>query len=442
MTKRKNINTHLGLEGRTIIESRLNEGKKVTEISNELTRDRSNIGREILKHRKPVFPSSFNNSNPCASIKTCNKSFFECYKCCKDFVELNPCEKLMQSPYVCNGCTIKNGCRHIKYYYSGTEANNEYLATLVNSRKGNHYTELEISILNNDFTNLVRINKSVYHSLIVINKRGFDFKLANIYRLIGNNELELKSSDLPRNNRKTKKSEKIDKSYKRDITNHSFEDYEKYKTDNPDAIEMQMDTVEGIKDGRDPVLLTFEIVKIKFFMAFLIEKQTQEKVILKLREQKNILMEELFNSLFEILLTDNGKEFSNPELFRDISEEINVFYCHPYSSFEKGSIENTHELVRRVIPKGISLNIYTQDDINTLCNHINSLFRKELGGKCPFELIEDYIPSGILYKMKYSRVDESNVMLIPELLGEKNINNIKKYLTSDMIKKQNITINS
>lgn len=438
MTKRKKYNTHLTLEGRKVIEEKLNENCSIRQIANKMHRDRSNIGREIEKHRKASYPSSFNRSNPCKKYNTCLKRYFECYKKCIEFEELNPCEKLSSSPHVCNGCDKKSGCRHVRYYYNANEANIEYLNTLTNSRKGTHYTELEMNVLNNDFSDLVRNNKSIYHSLIVINKQGFNFKKSNIYELIKKGLINLKSNELPRNNRKRKK-ENDKKEYKREIFGHTYEDYENFKKDNEKAIEMQMDTVEGIKDGREPVLLTLEIVEIKFFFAFLIDNQTQIKVIEKLDELKNLMGMELFVKIFEILLTDNGKEFSNPTLFMELSKDINLFYCHPYSSFEKSSIENTHELLRRVIPKGISLTPYTQEEINSVCNHINSLYRKELDGKCPFELIEKYIPLDILKKLHYERIPEENVTLVPELLGNKNIDNIKKYLTLDMIKKANIT---
>ena len=66
----------------------------------------------------------------------------------------------------------------------------------------------------------------------------------------------------------------------------------------------------------------------------------------------------------EILLTDNGKKFYILDEILNISSNIHLFYCHPYSSFEKGSIENNHELIRRVIPKGVTLKPYSQKDLN------------------------------------------------------------------------------
>ena len=118
----------------------------------------------------------------------------------------------------------------------------------------------------------------------------------------------------------------------------------------------------------------------------------------------------------------------------------NIFYCHTYSSFEKGNIENSHELIRRVIPKGVSLKPYTQHDINILINNINSLYRESLNGKCPFELINNIIPLEILEKMRYHPIKAEKVNLTPNLLGKKNIENITKYLDKNELKKAHINL--
>ena len=140
----------------------------------------------------------------------------------------------------------------------------------------------------------------------------------------------------------------------------------------------------------------------------------------------------------EILLTDNGHEFIKLDELQQILKKTNIFYCHPYSSCEKGSIENNHELLRRVIPQGVSLKCYNQEDINLLCSNINSLFREELDGKCPFNLIDEFISTDILNELGLKQIDPLNVSLIPELLGDKNVNNIKKYLSDKDIKKAHI----
>ena len=435
--KRIKKNTHFTIETRLFIEEELNKGNSITDLSKKLFRDRSNIGREIDKHKIIKFPTSFNRNNPCKHFNTCSKRHIECFKTCIDFVEFNPCEKLNSSPHVCNGCSKKQ-CIHVKYYYNAKEANAQYLDNLIKSRTKMHYSDLELNILNNDFYNLVIQTKSIYHSIRVINLMGFNFNIKTIYRQIKLGLLRLKPTDLPRTNIK-KKSIKIDKIYKRDISGHTYEDYEKYKLNNPQAIEWQMDCVQGIQGKDEPVLLTLQIVEIKFLFMFIINKQTADAVLEKLKEFKKYFSIRKFNKLLEILLTDNGHEFIKLNELLTILPKSNIFYCHPYSSCEKGSIENNHELIRRVLPQCVSLKCYTQNEINLLCSNINSLFRKELNGKCPFDLVDKYISIDILNKLGLIHVDSKKVTLIPELLGEKNIANINKYLSKIEIKKAHIT---
>lgn len=436
--KKKLANTHFTLETRTIIENSLNERINITKIANELQRDRTNIAREINKHKCIVLPSSYNNTNPCLKSNNCSLKSFACYKTCKN-IEINLCEKLISSPHVCNGCNTKQHCRRVKYYYKAIEANSEYRKKWSEDRTGLQYSQLELDVLNNDFKNLVLNNKSIYHSLIVINKLGFNFKKFTIYKQIEKGQLAIKSSDLPRC-RKNKKIEEKDKNYKnKNIKNHTYEDYGIYKEKNPESNEIQLDTVEGIKENNAPVLLTIEIVEINFLFIFKINAQNAEEVKFKLKYFKTILREDVFNQLFKIVLTDNGKEFPLGALLEALPNS-NIFYCHPYSSYEKGSIENNHELIRRVIPKGVSLKPYTQKDLDLLCSHINSLYRESLTGKCPFDLIYDYIPKETLDGLNIKKIDDKKVMLNPYLLGDKNIQNIKKYLDDKEIKEAHISL--
>ena len=431
-------NKHLSITERKTIENLLNCSYSLSEISKTLSRPFSTISRDIEKHKQIVFPSSFSKNNPCLHYNSCTYRFFDCYKTCAKR-KFALCEKLSSAPHVCNGCTTKQHCRQVKYYYTALVAIEEYKTILSEHRKGMHYSEEEFNVLNTDLINLIKSTKSVYHAIEVINKRGFTFKESTLYDQIKKGFLAISSKELPRNNRKLTFKEE-NKEYKRDITGHTYENYLCYKQNHPNAIEIQMDTVEGIKGQNQKVLFTLEIVEIKFLLAFLIDKKTQDEIIRTLNTFTQLLPQEVTNQVFEILLTDNGTEFTDFKKFISILPNCNVFYCHPYSSYEKGAIENIHEFIRRIIPKGISLNCYTQEDISLVCSHINSLFRKELNGMCPFDLVEKYIPTSILHTLGFKKINSSDVNLTPHLLGDKNIKNILKYLTKDMIKKANIQI--
>lgn len=430
---------HFTLTDRKIIEEKLNEKMCISKIANEMKRNKSSIIREISRHISYFFPSTFNNSHPCLINKTCLVKEYNCYLNCNN-IEINLCPKLISSPHVCNGCNSKSNCRYVKKYYKANEANCEYLSSWHNDRLGIRYTDEELAILNNDFYNLVLTNKSIYHSLLVINNRGYNFKESNIYRQIKSNMLKLKTSDLPRNRKS--KSETFDKAYKNkeSIKGHTYEDYTIYKENNKDSIESQMDTVIGITNADDPVIFTLEIVEISFMFIFKLEHKTFQEVLSKLKILENNISTEVFNKILKILLTDNGSEFRNISTLIESFPNINIFYCHPYSSYEKPNIENNHELIRRVIPKSVSLKPYTQKDYNLLASHMNSLYRKKLKGKCPFDLVKTYIPIHTLSKLGLEKISDDKINLTPFLLGDKNIENIKKYLSYEEIKKANISL--
>jgi transposase, IS30 family len=68
--------------------------------------------------------------------------------------------------------------------------------------------------------------------------------------------------------------------------------------------------------------------------------------------------------------------------------ELNVasYFCHPYSSWEKGTIENTFQRLRRFIPKKTKLEDYTQKQINEIVKRMNRTPRKCLGYATPYEV--------------------------------------------------------
>lgn len=68
---------------------------------------------------------------------------------------------------------------------------------------------------------------------------------------------------------------------------------------------------------------------------------------------------------------------------------VSTYFCHPYSSWEKGQIENAFKLLRRYIPKKSDLARYTQDDISAIVDRINSIPRKILDYRTPKEVFEE-----------------------------------------------------
>ena len=147
---------------------------------------------------------------------------------------------------------------------------------------------------------------------------------------------------------------------------------------------VEMDTVEGRKGGK--VLLTFTVSSPNFFFAYLMDKQTAQSVVdvfKNIREQFKISKLE-FDTLFWVLLTDNGSEFAFADQIEN-DKEINLFYCDPRRSDQKARVEKNHTLLRDILPKGTSFDELTQEDVNVICSHINSVKRKALNGRSSYE---------------------------------------------------------
>lgn len=101
---------------------------------------------------------------------------------------------------------------------------------------------------------------------------------------------------------------------------------------------------------------------------------------------------ECFNRLFPVFLTDNGSEFKKIdwlELNEELLPRTQIYYCDPMASWQKPHVEKNHEFIRYVIPRGKSLNPYTDEDITLLMNHVNSIKRKSLDNFAPYELVAD-----------------------------------------------------
>lgn len=69
---------------------------------------------------------------------------------------------------------------------------------------------------------------------------------------------------------------------------------------------------------------------------------------------------------------------------------IKIYFCHPYHSWEKGSIENTNKYVRKDIPKGSDVSQYSKESIQKLENKLNRRYMKVLNYKTPQEMLDEH----------------------------------------------------
>ena len=97
-----------------------------------------------------------------------------------------------------------------------------------------------------------------------------------------------------------------------------------------------------------------------------------------------------FPNIFKSITFDNGSEFSN-SVAMECGGRTEVYYAHPYSSFERGTNENWNGIVRRFIPKGRSFDNLDDASIKRITHYINTLPRKRFGYKTPLDLWHEHI---------------------------------------------------
>jgi len=134
------------------------------------------------------------------------------------------------------------------------------------------------------------------------------------------------------------------------------------------------------------------IYKYKKAIQSIVERKLKYTILTKLmrktaKESTSAFVNGLKEYYVKSLTVDNGTENRNHE---EIKNKLNapVFFCHPYSSWEKGTNENTNGLVRRYLPRGSSLENVTQNDLDDIVWELNNRPRKALQYATPQEMLE------------------------------------------------------
>ena len=394
---------HLSYEDRKNIEDGLNENKSINQISKEINRSHSSILREIDRNKKYSEPSAWNN-----------------YKINHSDLVLS-CERLKHSPYVCNGCKSRSGCRKVRWTYYAREADNSYKEVKSEARKGINLTAEEIYKINSILTPLIKKGQTINH-LYINHPDILDFSKPSFYNYVNNGVFEFSPLDFPRivkykkrknsKNRRTRKEREI-------LINRKYDDFQKFISNHPDFNIVEMDTVEGLKDEND-CFLTLLWRKSKFMLIFKLESQTSEEVTRIFNILQTLIPYDDYKRLFEVILTDNGHEFFdvlNIECMHSTGEQVTkLFFCDPHMSCQKGMIEKNHEFIRYILPKGSSLKNINQEDCDLIMNNINSLCRDSLNGKSPYEAMLFLCDEYLLNKLNCYYIKPDEVILNDSLL--------------------------
>lgn len=425
-------NKHLTDAERLQIEQYLRNGVSIKQIALKLDKSTSTISREIRRHsvNSDKF-ASYRTHNRCIkrydckirylcnNKPNCTKLCSACNLCnelCEDYQE-QPCLKLYEPPYVCNGCIEEYQCVLRKKYYLHRNAHDAYREMLVESRVGANITEDELLVIDELVSPLIKRGQSVHH-IFANNPDQFDISEKSVYRYVAGGLLKARNIDMPRVCRiKPRKSKpvvhKVDKSCR---IGRSYAEFLSFTEQSGVSI-VEMDTVIGRVGGK--VLLTMMFKSCDLMLAFIRDRNTSQSVIDIFNMLYEAMGQDSFKSLFPVIITDNGSEFSNPKALEydaDGNLRTRLYYCDPYSSFQKPNVELNHEFIRKISPKGKSFDDLTQDDISLMMSHINSYSREKLNDKSPFDIFGFLYGYDVLDKLGIKKIPANEILLNQSLL--------------------------
>jgi IS30 family transposase len=217
-------------------------------------------------------------------------------------------------------------------------------------------------------------------ALAAVAQSGIDFTITisvrTLYRYIDKGIfLKLTNKSLPVKGKKKKHNKKVSVQ-KRAQAGPSIEKRPEEIESRENFGHWEMDTVKG-KQG-----------VTKSCMLVLTERKTRNEIIFKLKDQKAESVVDaldrlerkwgdMFKIVFQSITVDNGVEFSDYEGMERSAvhkgeKRTYLFYCHPYSSWERGTNENNNRLIRRHIPKGENFDEKQDRDIEYIETWINN----------------------------------------------------------------------
>lgn len=387
MTKHK----HLTLSDRNDIQLGLERGETFKAIGQLILKDLTTVSKEVKRNRQ-------------VRESTCHNL---------------PCPLLNKAPFVCNGCPKRRqNCGYQKIFYLAKQAQKQYEQTLVEAHEGTPLNSQTFWDMDKVISDGVKKGQHIYH---ILKTHNINVSSSTVYRHIRKGYLSIAPIDLARAVKfKERRKSKLPSIPKKAKKGRSYEDFLNYLTLNQLNSWLEMDTVLGRMGGE--VLLTFNLSFCNFIFARLLDNKTALEVTKHLYDIKNTLhqADKDFFQLFPVILTDNGGEFARvDDIEMDVRGESKLFFCDPNRSDQKGRIEKNHTLIRDILPKGTSFDNLTQEDINLVCSHVNSVKRAALNGKSAYELFAFTYGEEIPKLLGISEIPAEDVCQSSKLLQHK-----------------------
>lgn len=165
--------------------------------------------------------------------------------------------------------------------------------------------------------------------------------------------------------------------------------------------------------------------KHKSCIGSIVERKSRYTILVKLNNKKSktvcLAFSEKLNKvpilLRKTMTYDNGTEMAEHKWLSE-KTGMDIYFAHPYSSWERGTNENTNGLVRRRYPKKTDFNKVSEKELEVLQKHLNNRPRKVLGFYTPNEIYQYEL-------LKIKNDDDNNVVLN---MGNKSFSDLFSFL--------------
>ena len=386
-------NKHMTLDDRIEIQECLAKGISFKGIGKRIGKSATTISREVKQHLQ-VHSNGYTRSE-------------------------DVCPLLLKAPCVCNSCDKKSrsSCPYKRQLYVAKTAQQAYEELLVESRSGVALNKESFYEAEKTISNAVRNGQHIYHA---VKSNNVNVSVSSVYRYIKAGYYSIGLLDLPRavkfKARNEKKSEFVPYWAKQGRT---YADFFEFISQNEDISVVQLDTVIGEIGGK--VIMTVHFVNTDFMVGLLLDNKTAAEAASKIAELKKNLSSSnfRFGEIAPILLTDNGGEFSIVSSFENDADgnlESHMFFCEPCSPHEKAHIEKNNTLFRDIVPTGTSFNSFTQDTVNLIFSHVNSVKRKQFNGKSAYEMFVFSYSEKLANALGISKIEANEVVQNTSLL--------------------------
>ncbi len=146
----------------------------------------------------------------------------------------------------------------------------------------------------------------------------------------------------------------------------------------------EIDTVRGTKDKTDEVLVTLAERKSRFYVTLRCPSAKAVDVKATLEGWLKSITKPEYGKICKSITSDNGSEFAQIGELK--TEEMGIYFAHPYSSWERGTNERHNGLLRRFVPKGKAIKDVGDKILRRCLEWCNNLPRKILNYRTPQEV--------------------------------------------------------